>query len=157
MKLWLHLLHVDFLLHICCGKVLQKFRWTKKRKFSKGWANLASRMDSALCEVERTRRRYKNWLVPQKPSGLVPPVASVNRAMQWGGNTFMKSSSSFPTSLWRSNGIDLSLEKAQRDLRTESAASALLFLFRSASKEGGYIVLLSFYFILYSLLLIQDH
>lgn len=88
-----------FLLHSCCGKVLQEFRWTKKRKLSKGWANLPSRMDSALCKGERTKRRYKNWQVPQKPSVLVPPVASVNRAMQWGGSTFMKSSSSFATFL----------------------------------------------------------
>lgn len=51
---------------------------------------------------------FKTTLAPGKE---VSPVASLNRDMLWGGNTFIKSSSSFPPPVNRGNGFDLPLEK----------------------------------------------
>lgn len=89
----------------------------KKKKPSKGQANLVSRTDSAPFEGEKTRRRHKGRKPHRKAQDCSSSwkksssVASLNRAMLWGDNTFIKSSSSFPTPVNRGNGIDLPLEK----------------------------------------------
>lgn len=69
------------------------------------------------CSLERKEDKKGHKIPHRNPQGWVQPLekgktsGSLNRAGLWGGKTFMKSSSSFPTPVNRGSGIDLPLEK----------------------------------------------
>lgn len=69
------------------------------------------------CTLERRKDKEGHKRPHRNPRDWVQPLekgkasGSLNRAGLWGGKTFVKSSSSFPTPVNRGSGIDLPLEK----------------------------------------------
>lgn len=138
------------------SEVLREFGWMKKRKSSKCQTNLASGMGwhhAALFKEGRTRRRHKggkphrnlqDYFSPwkrSKSSGLIKQGHAVGWQHLYKKQQLLSPSCEQGQWLWPSFG------KAHRDLRTENAASALLFLFRrSASEEEGFFSIFYFFF-----------